>query len=105
MHNNITIFLFFLMIRRPPRSTLSSSSAASDVYKRQDVDKDILAAVIRLNEAITLCGVEPLNRTGRHQRFSQAQQARSGRKISPMHGDRVLWAVRRKMMIWLQKTI
>src|SRR5664280_228033 len=25
------------MIRRPPRSTLSSSSAASDVYKRQHV--------------------------------------------------------------------
>src|SRR5674536_285006 len=25
------------MIRRPPRSTLSSSSAASDVYKRQQV--------------------------------------------------------------------
>src|SRR5664279_3418033 len=25
------------MIRRPPRSTLSSSSAASDVYKRQDI--------------------------------------------------------------------
>ena len=31
----LQIFLFFLMIRRPPRSTLSSSSAASDVYKRQ----------------------------------------------------------------------
>eukprot|EP00656_Telonema_subtile_P056098 TRINITY_DN8886_c0_g1_i1.p1 TRINITY_DN8886_c0_g1~~TRINITY_DN8886_c0_g1_i1.p1 ORF type:complete len:472 (+),score=81.95 TRINITY_DN8886_c0_g1_i1:37-1452(+) len=29
------MFVFFLMIRRPPRSTLSSSSAASDVYKRQ----------------------------------------------------------------------
>eukprot|EP00656_Telonema_subtile_P033922 TRINITY_DN3804_c0_g1_i4.p1 TRINITY_DN3804_c0_g1~~TRINITY_DN3804_c0_g1_i4.p1 ORF type:complete len:574 (-),score=184.92 TRINITY_DN3804_c0_g1_i4:28-1749(-) len=28
-------FRFFVMIRRPPRSTLSSSSAASDVYKRQ----------------------------------------------------------------------
>ena len=27
--------LFFLMIRRPPRSTQSRSSAASDVYKRQ----------------------------------------------------------------------
>ena len=27
--------LFFLMIRRPPRSTLDRSSAASDVYKRQ----------------------------------------------------------------------
>src|SRR5665648_279752 len=26
------------MIRRPPRSTLSSSSAASDVYKRQVLD-------------------------------------------------------------------
>ena len=25
------------MIRRPPRTTLSSSSAASDVYKRQDL--------------------------------------------------------------------
>ena len=28
------------MIRRPPRSTLSSSSAASDVYKRQEVDAE-----------------------------------------------------------------
>ena len=29
------IRFFFLMIRRPPRSTLDRSSAASDVYKRQ----------------------------------------------------------------------
>ena len=28
-------YVFFLMIRRPPRSTLDRSSAASDVYKRQ----------------------------------------------------------------------
>ena len=28
-------FYFFLMIRRPPRSTPKPSSAASDVYKRQ----------------------------------------------------------------------
>src|SRR5428012_16250 len=28
--------IFFLMIRRPPRSTQSRSSAASDVYKRQE---------------------------------------------------------------------
>ena len=27
---------FFLMIRRPPRSTQGRSSAASDVYKRQE---------------------------------------------------------------------
>ena len=31
--------VFFLMIRRPPRSTLDRSSAASDVYKRQDLWK------------------------------------------------------------------
>ena len=30
---------FFLMIRRPPRSTQSRSSAASDVYKRQGRDR------------------------------------------------------------------
>ena len=29
------------MIRRPPRSTLSSSSAASDVYKRQHLDANV----------------------------------------------------------------
>src|SRR5665809_7707 len=29
------LWFFFLMIRRPPRSTQSRSSAASDVYKRQ----------------------------------------------------------------------
>jgi len=31
----VLLQLFFLMIRRPPRSTQSRSSAASDVYKRQ----------------------------------------------------------------------
>ena len=31
--------VFFLMIRRPPRSTQSRSSAASDVYKRQPLDR------------------------------------------------------------------
>ena len=31
----MSIIFFFLMIRRPPRSTLDRSSAASDVYKRQ----------------------------------------------------------------------
>ena len=30
-----SLLVFFLMIRRPPRSTLDRSSAASDVYKRQ----------------------------------------------------------------------
>ena len=38
-----SFFVFFLMIRRPPRSTLDRSSAASDVYKRQ---------LIMLNESM-----------------------------------------------------
>eukprot|EP00658_Telonema_sp_P-2_P009572 TRINITY_DN13572_c0_g1_i5.p1 TRINITY_DN13572_c0_g1~~TRINITY_DN13572_c0_g1_i5.p1 ORF type:complete len:105 (-),score=60.67 TRINITY_DN13572_c0_g1_i5:205-519(-) len=37
------------MIRRPPRSTLSSSSAASDVYKRQ-VESNIYNAEKALND-------------------------------------------------------
>ena len=32
---SIIFLFFFLVIRRPPRSTLVRSSAASDVYKRQ----------------------------------------------------------------------
>src|SRR5450756_2937712 len=35
------------MIRRPPRSTQSRSSAASDVYKRQCKDHPSLAAALR----------------------------------------------------------
>eukprot|EP00830_Metopus_es_P015585 TRINITY_DN4531_c0_g2_i1.p1 TRINITY_DN4531_c0_g2~~TRINITY_DN4531_c0_g2_i1.p1 ORF type:complete len:347 (+),score=82.46 TRINITY_DN4531_c0_g2_i1:2-1042(+) len=33
---------FFLMIRRPPRSTLDRSSAASDVYKRQGINAEYM---------------------------------------------------------------
>ena len=33
---SVFFLVFFLMIRRPPRSTLDRSSAASDVYKRQE---------------------------------------------------------------------
>ena len=34
------------MIRRPPRSTLDRSSAASDVYKRQENSRRISAAIV-----------------------------------------------------------
>src|SRR5664280_3787179 len=40
------------MIRRPPRSTLSSSSAASDVYKRQE--NDLFEADIHEATVVTL---------------------------------------------------
>ena len=33
----LCLFVFVLMVRRPPRSTLDRSSAASDVYKRQEL--------------------------------------------------------------------
>ena len=36
---------FLLVIRRPPRSTLDRSSAASDVYKRQPFDKSIVGLI------------------------------------------------------------
>ena len=61
------VLFFFLMIRRPPRSTLDRSSAASDVYKRQGesikrvVDRlaelDLIFA--RANYALAIRGVEP----------------------------------------------
>src|SRR5665648_900801 len=59
------------MIRRPPRSTLSSSSAASDVYKRQlmpiSVGRDMLyAGVGFVAAAAILVGVRrnrPVTRT------------------------------------------
>eukprot|EP00657_Telonema_sp_P-1_P008354 TRINITY_DN29360_c0_g1_i1.p1 TRINITY_DN29360_c0_g1~~TRINITY_DN29360_c0_g1_i1.p1 ORF type:complete len:149 (+),score=66.17 TRINITY_DN29360_c0_g1_i1:54-500(+) len=37
----VSLLFFFLMIRRPPRSTQSRSSAASDVYKRQGSGDDV----------------------------------------------------------------
>ena len=39
----IVDYFFFVMVRRPPRSTQGRSSAASDVYKRQGTDNKIRA--------------------------------------------------------------
>ena len=60
--NVCVIIVFFLMIRRPPRSTQSRSSAASDVYKRQGLTVSqfkyqtgpVKVAVVRDNK-ITKC--------------------------------------------------
>eukprot|EP00825_Cyclidium_porcatum_P027045 TRINITY_DN29072_c0_g1_i1.p2 TRINITY_DN29072_c0_g1~~TRINITY_DN29072_c0_g1_i1.p2 ORF type:complete len:111 (+),score=26.25 TRINITY_DN29072_c0_g1_i1:59-391(+) len=43
-------FFFFLMIRRPPRSTHCISSAASDVYKRQYIQKKKIQFKSRLEK-------------------------------------------------------
>ncbi len=42
---NIEVY-FFLMIRRPQRSTLSSSSAASDVYRDRASTMTILRIIL-----------------------------------------------------------
>src|SRR5665648_420553 len=56
------------MIRRPPRSTLSSSSAASDVYKRQDMN----------NASLDITGIsrEKLKGTDFFDYFTEPQKAR-----------------------------
>ena len=57
----VCIFFFFLMIRQPPRSTQSRSSAASDVYKRQGVDKfsgaRVSAPDLRAGAALVIAGM------------------------------------------------
>ena len=45
------------MIRRPPRSTLDRSSAASDVYKRQEFGGPSLHVV---GELLAIDGAEPV---------------------------------------------
>eukprot|EP00658_Telonema_sp_P-2_P011474 TRINITY_DN14386_c0_g1_i1.p1 TRINITY_DN14386_c0_g1~~TRINITY_DN14386_c0_g1_i1.p1 ORF type:complete len:174 (-),score=46.74 TRINITY_DN14386_c0_g1_i1:137-658(-) len=59
------------MIRRPPRSTLSSSSAASDVYKRQD-----------LNGTTSMAGVATSTATRQPSFLQQQQQQRHDRSVS-----------------------
>eukprot|EP00657_Telonema_sp_P-1_P002048 TRINITY_DN14927_c0_g1_i1.p1 TRINITY_DN14927_c0_g1~~TRINITY_DN14927_c0_g1_i1.p1 ORF type:complete len:103 (+),score=35.21 TRINITY_DN14927_c0_g1_i1:67-375(+) len=52
---NTTHCFFFLMIRRPPRSTQSRSSAASDVYKRQPLPLPVVhSACTNPNRTLTL---------------------------------------------------
>src|SRR5665648_1161514 len=51
------------MIRRPPRSTLSSSSAASDVYKRQlqqSLTQLITSIVTIIGVVVMMLSISPL---------------------------------------------
>ena len=55
------------MIRRPPRSTLSSSSAASDVYKRQrsEREKRLNTTVQLLKDRLNSAGLSQCEVSGR----------------------------------------
>src|SRR5680860_1730121 len=44
------------MIRRPPRSTQSRSSAASDVYKRQELDRAAIEQILARAESFAEVG-------------------------------------------------
>ena len=57
---------FFLMIRRPPRSTLDRSSAASDVYKRQ-VYCRLVFVVIPSSDLITFLLIQVSVKSGEGQ--------------------------------------
>ena len=55
MSNALAQMCLFLMIRRPPGSTQSRSSAASDVYKRQgedDLELQLLPSVHQRHDAV-----------------------------------------------------
>ena len=57
------IRFFFLMIRRPPRSTLDRSSAASDVYKRQNMfsmDDPQLVKIRELLQNLDINSLSPI---------------------------------------------
>jgi len=41
-------------------------AGVASLFHRRDVDKHVPAAAVRLNEAIALCRIEPLNCSGRH---------------------------------------
>ena len=63
-HEHVDLYVFFfLMIRRPPRSTLDRSSAASDVYKRQQLrDVKTELDVTQVGADVVIDQIERLNR-------------------------------------------
>src|SRR5674536_401507 len=71
------------MIRRPPRSTLSSSSAASDVYKREQLlgqARDLVHADGRVVDPRAVVRGQPLRDRGQARRRSG--DADPGRRLS-----------------------
>ena len=64
------------MIRRPPRSTQSRSSAASDVYKRQD--KKLQKLCIRADRGQSACSVQERQERGRERESASTSQSAEG---------------------------
>ena len=74
------------MIRRPPRSTLSSSSAASDVYKRQKMDwKQITASSVGVWRDKLDIITHPGRRGGTDFMNNKAMQVKRSKPTSPLY--------------------
>eukprot|EP00828_Plagiopyla_frontata_P027571 TRINITY_DN3579_c0_g1_i1.p2 TRINITY_DN3579_c0_g1~~TRINITY_DN3579_c0_g1_i1.p2 ORF type:complete len:112 (-),score=21.64 TRINITY_DN3579_c0_g1_i1:27-362(-) len=70
------------MTRRPPRSTLSSSSAASDVYKRQGQNLTVFRDLHAL-DPVTMCWYQGPEGSG-------SPSARFGHSASLVNGTKML---------------
>src|SRR5664280_3811141 len=68
------------MIRRPPRSTLSSSSAASDVYKRQKMDCETFVLFVPYKWGVAIHGMLR-NITVRKRIDEELQRSRSDLQV------------------------
>src|SRR5260370_39053131 len=55
---------------------------------RRDMDEDVLAAGVRLEEAETLLRVEPLDRTRSQVRLRASRKARDAHRMPPSSGRR-----------------
>src|SRR5450756_3044208 len=80
------------MIRLPPRSTQSRSSAASDVYKRQQEDHvrrrfDVDVLAIDLHETRAVLGTE---RRARHRELALGVVGRHRDQVEEVDGGRLL---------------
>src|SRR3546814_6083254 len=71
------MILFFLMIRRPPRSTRTDTlfpyttlfRSQTRLFDGGDVDEGVVAAVLRCDEAVALVRIEEFYFAGRHGLF------------------------------------
>ena len=78
------------MIRRPPRSTLSSSSAASDVYKRQLLAlPSFRPSNTTMADRPTSQGSRPPSQPNQQQTSPNTQRAQPPKHVSFRHDPRV----------------
>src|SRR5450756_56835 len=76
------------MIRRPPRSTQSRSSAASDVYKRQRFERPMLGFLSR-EEMLAVIGMSGISWISQRDHLLLGMLYNTGARVSEIIGVRV----------------